>query len=149
MSLTTKVIVAVSPADNIESLLSPLREMNLPSTTEIHFVNVFALVTYSYWMSNAPLVFPIESDRKEIEASTVKKLTEIGHHVLTENFKGKIIAKCLFGESTKSTFAEYVNKENASLVVVAKRAKRGLFESSFAQFVNTHTKANLLLLKEI
>jgi nucleotide-binding universal stress UspA family protein len=147
MSLAKKVIVAVSPEENIETLLSPIKELNLSNETEIHFVNVFNTVSYSVWASAAPLVFPIEEDRQQIEESTLKRLAEMAKHTLSPQFQGKIVTKCLFGEHVKETFSNYVNKENADLVIVAKRAKRGIFESSFASFVNNHTKANLLLLK--
>lgn len=148
MSFAKKVIVAVSPADNIEELLLPLKEMNFFDQSEVHFVNVFNTITYSHWLSSTPLVYPIENDRKEIEALTVKKILEIADHTLPSNFKGRVIAKCLFGDSPKDTFSDYVNTQKADLVIVAKREKKGLFESSFARFVNNHTKANILILKK-
>jgi hypothetical protein len=148
MSFAKKVIVAVSPEENIEELLMPIREMTFQNDTEIHYINVFSTITYSHWLSSAPLIYPIESERKEIEKLTVKKLTEIAQETLPINFQGKIVSKCLFGENPKVVFSDYANNEKSDLIIVAKREKRGLFESSFASFVNNHTKANLLLLKE-
>jgi nucleotide-binding universal stress UspA family protein len=148
MSFAKKIIVAVSPEENIETLLSPIKEMIFTDSTEIHFVNVFSVVSYSVWATSAPLIFPLEDDRQKIEDETNKKLQELSKHLLPSSFKGKVVVKCLFGEHVKDTFSNYVNKESADLVIVAKREKRGIFESSFASFVNNHTKANLLLLKK-
>lgn len=147
MSIFKKIVVAVSAEENIADLLIEIREMNFLTQSEIHFVNVFNTITYSVTMSSGVLIYPIESDRKEIESLVMKNLYAISEKVLPRDFKGKVVLKSLFADSTKDKFVQYVNEEKASLVIVAKREKKGFFESSFAQFVNKHTKANLLLLK--
>lgn len=147
MSFAKKIVVAVSPEDNIEALLMPIREMVFKNDVEIQYINIFSTITFSHWLNNASIVYPVESERIEIEKITVKRIKEIAQETLPLNFEGKVTAKCLFGEIPKVVFSNYINEENVDLVIIAKREKKGLFESSFAQYVNNHTKANLLILK--
>ncbi len=148
MSFAKKIIVAVSPENNIEELLSPIKEMSFRDSVEIQFINVFTTIRFTHWLNNSSLIYPIESDRKEIELSTVKKISEIANKVLPSDFKGMVSSKCLFGEVPKEVFADYINTERPDLVIIAKRKKKGLFESSFAQYVNNHTETNMLILKK-
>jgi len=53
----------------------------------------------------------------------------------------------LFGEDPKQAMIRYITEVQGDLIVVASRKERGVFESSFAQYVSKHTLANVLILK--
>jgi hypothetical protein len=142
-----KVVVAVGLGDGVGELLKPLKEMNFLDHSEIHFVHVFNTFNYTTVLSDFPFVYPIEADRTPIKKAILGLLEKTSRVVLPQGFKGKVIHECLFDESAKFKFSEYVNEQKASFIIVPSRKKRGVFESSFAQYVHKHTEANLLLLK--
>lgn len=147
MKMSKKVIVAVGLNDESSTLLKPMSEMDFLLESEIHFVHVFNTFNYTTVLSDFPFIYPIEADRAPIEKSILELLAKTSSEVLPKGFKGKIIYKCLFDENAKFKFSEYTNEQDASMVIIPTRKKREIFESSFAQYVNKHTKANLLLLK--
>ncbi|MFA7612801.1 MAG: universal stress protein [Candidatus Caldatribacteriota bacterium] len=147
MSFAKKIIVAVDFTNEINNLLKDMKEMSFIAGSEIQFVHVASKITYSFVFSNMPLVYPVEEDRKTIEESTIASLVKLSKEVLPENFSGKVRHLCFFSENPKQTFVEYVNAENPDLVIVATRLRKGLFESSFAHYVDKNTKANMLLIK--
>ena len=147
MEMFKKVIIAVGLNTGVGELLKPLKEMNFLDQSEIHFVHVFNTFNYTTVLSDFPFVYPIEADRSPIQKAILGLLDKTAKAVLPEGFKGKVIHECLFDESAKFKFSEYANDQKATLIIVPSRKKRGIFESSFAQYVHKHTEANLLLLK--
>lgn len=147
MSFVNKVIVAIDFNNEIKNLFTYMNEMEFLSNSDVHFVHVANKITYSFVFSNTPLVYPIEEDRQIIEKSLMDKLTELSQKILPANFSGKVTHHCFFSENPKQHFVDYVNKEKADLVIIATRERRGLFESSFATFVDKNTKAHVLLIK--
>ena len=143
-----KIVVAVALSTDTERTLKLLRGMDFLAHTELHFVHVFNSITYASGIMGYPLVFPIKEDRELIEQSVLATLSKISQSVLPINFDGKVIQRCLFGESPKDKFCSYVDEVKADLVIVSTRMKRGMFESSFAQFVNNHTHASVMFLKD-
>ncbi len=147
MKFAKKVIVAVGLANEMVEMMKPIHEMEFLAESEIHFIHVFNTMNYTTVFSDFPIVYPIEADLKGIEESVLKFLAKTSKAVLPPNFKGKIVQKCIFDAFPKERFSEYVNENKADLVIVPTRQKRGIFESSFAQYVNKHTEANMVLLK--
>ena len=92
-------------------------------------------------------MYPVENERDLIEKSVIVTLTKSSKSLLPKDFSGKIYYKCLFGENPKLKFSEYVEQSETDLVIVHTRKKRGLFESSFAQYVNGHTNVSMIFLK--
>jgi len=147
MKFANKVVVAVGLSSEMFEMLQPLREMEFLAKSEIHFVHAFSTINYTSVLSDFPLIYPIQADRKAIEESVLALLSKCSQDIIPKGFSGKIIQKCIFSESPKEAFSDYVKETNADLVIVPTRQKRGLFESSFAQYVNKHTEASMILLK--
>jgi nucleotide-binding universal stress UspA family protein len=148
MKFANKVVVAVGLSSEMFEMLQPLRDMDFLSKSEIHFVHAFSTINYTSVLSDFPLIYPVQADRKAIEESVLALLAKCSHDILPKDFSGKIIKKCLFSDTPKEAFSDYVKENNADLVIVPTRQKRGFFESSFAQYVNKHTEATMIFLKQ-
>lgn len=147
MKFAKKVVVAVGMFDPISKQMEPLKGLNFLSHSEVHFVHVFNMINYSTLTGDFPMVFPVEVDRKSIQESIVGLLKNISKEYMPPGFEGHIHHHCLFDESPKRKFSSFVKESHADLVIIPTREKHGVFESSFAQYVNKHTSANLILLK--
>jgi nucleotide-binding universal stress UspA family protein len=148
MNFTKKVIVAVGLSNDMATMLKPLHNMDFLSVSEVHFVHVFNTMNYTTVFSDFPIVYPVETDLKGIDESVLAFLVKTSKEVLPTGFMGKVLHKCFFDPSPKDKFCDYVKETNADLVIVPTREKRGVFESSFAQYVNKHTKSNMIILKK-
>lgn len=147
MRFAKKIVIAVDLNRESSLLLKPLRDMNFLLHSEIHFVHVFNTVNYSVLVSEFPLIYPVEADRKVIKDAMLTFLTQTSKEVLPQSFSGRIITECLFDDNPKARLCDYVKETGTDLIIIPTRIKRGIFHSSFAQYVNTHTEVNMLLLK--
>lgn len=149
MRFANKVIVAVGQTDSvsISEGLEKLTGMSFLLNCEIHFVHVFKTINYAAVFGDYTAVYPVEADNTLVENAVLASLVKITKYALPPGFEGKIIHKCLFSENPKVEFCDYVEETKADLVIVPTRKKRGLFESSFAQYVSKHTSVNMILLK--
>ena len=141
------IVVAVGLSDEMFEMLKPIKDMDFLAHSEIHFIHVFNTTNFTSVFSDFPVIYPLEVDHKTIEQSVLALMDKMTKDVVPRNFEGKVVKKCFFDDIPKSKFCEYVNEHNADLVIVPTRKKRGIFESSFAKYVNNHTQANMLLLK--
>lgn len=148
MNFSKKVVVAVGLSDEMSGMMKPIRNMEFLSHSEVHFVHVFNTMNYTTVFSDFPIVYPIEADLKGIEESVIGFLAKTAKEVLPANFTGTVITKCFFDPSPKDKFCDYLKEIKADLVIVPTREKRGMFESSFANYVNKHSHANMILLKK-
>lgn len=149
MRYLKKVIVPVLLNESSSKHLESLRGMDSLQHAEIHFVHVFNTITYAFGLGLVPLVYPIESDRKIIEESTISLLESIGKKALPTNFSGKIIHRILFSDDPKKIFTNYVLEESPNLLVIPTKAQHGIFESSFSAYVTKHTSCDVLILKHV
>jgi nucleotide-binding universal stress UspA family protein len=149
MKFAEKVAMAVDISVEAPGEFSIIKELDFLRSSEIHLVYVFQTTTYTFGfaLSETALIYPILDERKKIEASIIGVLKKITEANIPKDFTGKITYECLFSDTPKKAFCDYVEKNNISLVFVSSREKRGLFESSFAQYVAGHTKANMIILK--
>lgn len=147
MKFAEKVVLAVSLRDDLVNLLAPLRDLEFLSKSELHFVHIFPTVSMPTMYSEHSLTFPVTDHRKEIEAKVLAELEIKTKEFLPARFEGKIVYRCLFDQSPKERFCQYVDELRANLVIVPTRKRRGFFESSFAQFVSRHADANMIFLK--
>lgn len=148
MTFSKKIAIAVNLNEDVPKVFETLRESDLLKASEVHFVYSFLTTSYYMGFSGQSFVYPIEEDRKIIEESCLSKLQEASRKIIPEKADSKIVLKCLFADDTKRKFGEYIQAENIDLVIVAAREKRGLFESSFTRFIENHTHANVLVLKQ-
>lgn len=149
MSFAKKVIVAIGLTNSVASSegMKTLVDMSFLEKCEIHFVHVFQTINYTAVFGEFTAVYPMESNRSEIEQSVLTSLVGLTKDVLPPNFSGRVIHRCLFAQTPKVEFCHYVTHTGADLVIIPTREKRGFFESSFAQYVNKHTSINMILLK--
>lgn len=147
MSFAKKVVVAVGMFDDISKQLSPMRDMGFLSNCDVHFVHVFNIFNYTTLVGDFPLVYPVAADMKPIQESIVALLMKISKEVLPAGFDGRVHYQCLFDESPKYKFCNYVKEAHADLVIIPTRKKHNIFDSSFAQYVNKHSQANMIFLK--
>jgi len=147
MAFAQKVIIAVGLDDLGEGQLSGLKKMNFLQSSELHFVSVFKTIDYTYGLGEFSLVFPVSDDRKAIEENILNKLKKISAEMTPVGFKGSIFHHCLFDENPKEKLCQYIKELKADTVIVAARKKRGLFESSFTNYVAKHSEADVIILK--
>lgn len=133
--------------DQLAELIKPLRSMDFLSHSEIHFVHVLSLLTYPVYFGDFPLVYPVAADQKVMQEAGVALLVNMTEKVLPGNFSGIVVHKVLTSDDPKRKFSMYVNEEGADLIIIPTKSKHGIFDSSFAQYVNKHTKCNVLFIK--
>ena len=147
MSFARKVAVAINLNEPMEDIFSGLKDLEFINRSEVHFVNVYLTTTYAIGLGESSLIYPMVSDQKKIQESTVAALQKMAPGLLAKTFEGKIVAESLFGDDPKRKFCEYIKENNIDTVIGAAREKKGFFESSFTQYVNKHTHANMIILK--
>ncbi len=147
MSFAKKVAVAVNLNDPLRDHLALIRDLDFLTESEIHFVSVHRTATYAIGLGESSIVYPLDIDQKRIHEKTVAELMRLAPEILPQGFKGKLVAHCLFGDDPKRRFCDYVSEVGIDTIIVAAREKKGLFESSFTQFVTKHTRANVIVLK--
>ncbi|MGE3608637.1 MAG: universal stress protein [Bacteriovoracaceae bacterium] len=146
MKSIKKVVIAINLNESRPEMFQALKGMDFLNESEIHLVHVLQTTVYALGLGQVP-VYPLEKDRQALEESVRLGLENFITGVLPVNFKGKIVNQCLFGEDPKKTFCSHIQEVRPDLVIIAAREKRGLFESSFAQYVNKHTDSNLFIIK--
>jgi hypothetical protein len=147
MNFAKKVAVAVSMDDDLLEHLKSIKQMSFLNHSEIHLVHVFNTISYAVGFAEAPMIYPIEDDRKAIEQAVLGRLAQVSQNILPADFKGKLVHKCLFHDNPKEKFSDYLHEIRADLAIVATRKRRGLFESSFAHYLSKHSESHLIVLK--
>ncbi len=147
MHFFKKVTIAIELGTNLHHILEPLKRLGFLNQCEIHLVSVSPIISYSTCLSGIPLVYPIATDRKEIEHSILAKLDQLSREVLPQHKEGRVLCRCLFDENPKKAFSDYANEQRSDLVILFAREKVGFFDTSFSHYVSSHTSSNILILK--
>lgn len=145
MDFGRKVIVAVNLEETTKEQLAMLRSLEFLKKAEVHCVHVYHTTNMGYGLGEFSLALPVEPDRQALE----KSLTETLKESCRDCFSGeKVTYKCLFDADPKEEFCLYAKEVKADTIVVFSRAKHGIFESSFAQYVVRHTNCHTVILKD-
>lgn len=147
MTIKRKIFIPIEISRESANQLAELKDLSLLNNAEVHFIHLFQTMTYAFGIMEAPLSLPKENERDGIEKGGVELMRAIGENVLPAGFQGRVEYELRFSDDPKRCFVRLVNNEKPDLLIIPCREKHGLFESSFAQFVNKHTSVNLLLLK--
>jgi hypothetical protein len=147
MSFARKVAVGINLNDPHTEIFKAMKQLDFLNNTEIHFVTVNMTTTYAIGLGESSIVYPLVDDQKKIQESTIAELGKLTATFLGHDIKSKIVTDCLFSDDPKRKFCEYVAEKNIDTIIVAGREKRGIFESSFTQYVNKHSHANMIVLK--
>jgi hypothetical protein len=147
MSFAKKVAIAINLNDPHAEIFKAMKQLEFLVNSEIHFITINMTTTYAIGLGESSIVYPLIDDQKKIKESTVAELGKLSAAIVGHDFKGKIFLECLFSDDPKRKFCEFVAEKNIDTVIVAAREKRGIFESSFTQYVNKHSHANMIILK--
>ena len=148
MKFAQNVVVAVGVAETGEGAhaYELLPQMTFLNQSRVHFVHVFRTVLYATALGPT-LSYPGSAEKDQIEESVFQYLKHTFTSVLPDSFEGQAHFVCLFGEDPKQAMIRYITEVQGDLIIVASRKERGIFESSFAQYVSKHTLADVLILK--
>ena len=147
MPFLHKIAIAVNLNDPNPEVFLSLKDLEFFQRSELHFVNINLTTTYAIGFGEASIVYPLITEQKEIHDSTIVELRRVASQLLPRNFQGKLVTECLFSDDPKRRFCQYVEENGVDTVILAAREKKGLFESSFTQYVTKHTRANVIVLK--
>ena len=147
MPFARKIAIAINLIEPQSEILKSLRTLDFLKASEVHFVNVYLTTTYAIGLGESSIVYPVETDRNKIQESSVEALKKLAPTLMPDHFEGKMVVDCLFSDSPKRKFCSYVEEKKIDTVILAAREERGLFESSFTQYVTKHTHANIIILK--
>ena len=147
MAFPKKVLIAVDTSKSLD-LLEPIRALDWLQDSEIHLVHVFQLVSYGDGLS-FNVAFPFQEDRNQLSEAVVTKLQASSSSFMPYVHIGKVVYQCLFNEKPKQRILQYVKDEMIDLTIVATREKKGLFESSFANFLCTHSTSSVMVVRQV
>lgn len=145
MSFPEKVLIAVD-TNLPEEFFVSLRKMEWMNESEIHIVHVFKLLNYGDGLS-FNISFPFSFNEKELSEAVIEKMKTMAKGFLPYGHVGKVVYKCLFDTDIKSKMSDYLSQNNFNLIVVATRERKGLFESSFANYMIKNSTVNILILR--
>lgn len=145
MSFPEKTVLAVDT--NIgPDILKPIHRLDFLSRSEIHFIHIVQKFEYGDGLS-FNVTFPFDEDMDIFRESIIKKMKEMTKEILPVWHQGHVVYECRFAFDPKEDFCKYLEEVNADLAIIATRARRGIFESSFASRVTSHSKCSVLVLK--
>jgi hypothetical protein len=147
MLFSKKVAVGINLNDPQTEILKGIRQLEFLNHSEVHFVTINMTTSYTIGLGESSIVYPLIDDQKKIREATISALNQLTSTLLGQNFKGKIIFECIFSDDPKRKFCDYVEDSGIDTIVLASREKKGFFESSFTNYVNKHSRANLIVLK--
>jgi nucleotide-binding universal stress UspA family protein len=146
MAFPKKVLIAVDSSKSLE-ILGPIRAFDWLQDADIHLVHVFQLLTYGDGLS-FNVAFPFHEDRNQLSEAVVSKLQTSSPQFMPYVHVGKVVYQCLFDEKPKQRILQYVKDEMIDLTIVATRQKKGLFESSFANYLCSHSTSSVMVVKQ-
>lgn len=147
MSFSKKVAIAINLNDPQTEILKGIKQLEFLNNSELHFVTINMTTSYAIGLGESSIVYPLIDDQKKIREATISALNQLASTLLWQDFRGKIISECIFSDDPKRKFCEYVKESGIDTVILAGREKKGFFESSFTNYVNKHSHANLIILK--
>lgn len=141
-----KVTIAVP--NEPELMENIFRVKNYIDISQTHCVLIHYFSISHYMNEFTPYVFPNEGQKVEIKASILKMLENTRNKLgLTEQNSTLL---CEFTNSPRADMVDYLKTNKQDMVVVATRGKHGipgLFDSSFAEYLNKFSPCDILVLR--
>lgn len=149
MKTVRKAAVAIDLAEPLPEVYKSLKSFEFLRGADVHFVFSFMTTSYAIGIGETSLIFPMADDRTKIEESVVAMMKDLAGTLFPKDFCGRLSAHCLFSDDPKRKFCDFLDAEKIDMVIVAAREKKGIFDSSFTNYVSKHSRANMLVLKHI
>jgi len=142
-----KVVVAVDMNEASLKTLSQINNFNFPKDSEIHLVHVFEINFFSF--DFIPSLKPTPENYFLIEKAVEERLVKVKKQLGLDDHE-KVVLKCLISGNAKQEFLGYADRNGATLIIAASQEKegfKGLFESSFTNFLNKFSTTSLIILR--
>ena len=146
MDFFSKTVIAVNFLDKNLNLLKLIHRMDFLVESEIHFVHLVQEINYGDEFSFG-VVFPDKEQKNEIREAVISMMKSVSSEILPYSHKGKVVYECQFSSDIKDHFCRYLEKVNADLAIVAPRERKGIFTSSFTNYIGMHSPTSTLILK--
>lgn len=143
--MSSKVVIAVAMKDESIEQLKKLKGSPLLKNADIHLVHVFKSEVFVNELS--PYFYPDPEQQKEIKQTVLKILEGLGDELVNG---GELSYYVDFHNDPKEKMVEYIASEKPDCLVVATKGKKGLeglFNSSFAEYMNRHSPCDLYILR--
>ena len=136
---------------SMKSVFEHLKHFDWTYISELHLINGFQLqkFTQGFYID----AYPLEESYQAIKSSAIELLEKMEKEI----FKGKKLAKeptvikeCFITASPKDRLTKYANDEEIDIILIATRSKHGIkdfFTSSFTQYMVSHAKAELRIIR--
>ena len=145
--LFKKIAIAVDLDESTWPTLEKIRHLALSSEAEIHLIHAFEIAPVAYDFLASYL--PTEIEKKEIQQVVEAKLSTLIDRLELQR-TSKVKCHCLVSGNARQDFLNFVEKLNCDLIITASQEKtlmRGIFEGSFANYLNKYARSNLLVLR--
>lgn len=142
-----KVVVALDMDENSIETLTQLKNLNIPTSAEVHLVYIFEYVANNFDFTF--VIPPSAEDLGKIQMIMLEKIEALKPKLGLDKHT-KVIPKCFISGNAKQEFLNYADSINANLIVAASKERKGflgLFESSFTNFLTKFSRANLIILR--
>jgi hypothetical protein len=147
MKIARKVAVALDLSEPLPEVYKSLKYFEFLKNTDLHFVFSYMTTSYAVGIGDTSIIYPMEDDRAKIQESAVAMMKDLATNLLPKDFFSRVSAHCLFSDDPKRKFCSFLEDQNIDMVIVAARAKKGIFDSSFTNYVSKHSLCNMLVLK--
>lgn len=146
MSLSKKIVLAVPTETELIKNLTKAQNWIDLKNQEVVLVHFFPI---SHYMNEfTPYAFPDDSQKVEIKASICKMLENVRDTLNLSKEKTTLI--CEFTNSVRPDMVDFLKNQGANLLILATRGKHGipgLFDSSFAEYMNKYSPCDVLVLR--
>jgi nucleotide-binding universal stress UspA family protein len=119
------------------------------SAIDLYLVHCFEIQVYTYEFAAA--YYPTEGQLAEIQSATKDILDNVGKKIKSKlNTNSKVNSVFLSSTNPKAQIVKYLKDIKADCVVVATTEQegiKGLFHSSFADYMNHHAPCDVLVLR--
>lgn len=142
-----RIVIAVDLDETTWPTLEKIRELSIPKEAEVYLVHAFEVAPVAYDFLASYL--PTEIEKKEIQLVVEAKLATLSERLGFKD-QSNVKCQCLVSGNARQDFLNYVEKLGCDLIITASQEKtlmRGIFEGSFASYLNKYARPNLLVLR--
>lgn len=148
MHYPSQTVIALDMSKDSADLYTPIHRMDFLKESDITFVHCVLEPYYSG--DGVPISqFPRIDTRSFIEAGVLAKMKEMAQKILPHDYKGNVRFDCLFSDSPKKEFLNFIETRKVDLTIIATPEDRSFFHSSFASYVGMRSSSDVFILRSI